>query len=223
MIIADLFNKLPLGEFIEVAKLKLNRTLVKLDNKWVYLLIDASDITSSWKMGKEGHSNLWKALYVDPENTKTANKRGNDLTILDTEPEWPDPGYYLCNNILVHIQYNHGKMYKAGLPISLLSIQVNEQDIVDPVLMAYYLTLLEGAAYPSVTEAVELLLTTDLVRVPLSKDLLVGAWPYSEAPILIYQNFAVGFVDSDNQLVPADDSPANIEIIKHVEQLHENV
>lgn len=223
MIIADLFNKLPLGEFLEVAKLKLNKTLVKLDNQWVYLLIDTSNITSSWKMGKDGHSNLWKALYIDPENTKTASKRGNDLAVLDTEPEWPDPGYYLCNKTLVHVQYNHGKMYKAGLPISLLNVQVNEQDIVDPVLIAYYLTLLEGATHPSVTEAVELLLTTDLVRVPLSKDLLVGAWPYSEAPILIYQNFAVGFVNSDNQLVPADDSPANIEIIKHVEQLHENV
>lgn len=201
MKIKDLVNLVTFDFFYETCKMKLNNTLVKYKDEWCYCSISDGPQYGSDdgpKMYQYGTGAKWIHLAGLPSRGKREPLRLNSLAYVDTEPTWPDMGYYYWNKTAWLLTYPNTTIYKAGLapqqielaPLNNRVAHRHHGDLAD-----FLNPLLKGELkYPTLIRATTLLRTTANYAIPITRHALLEAHPFVEHPVITYGKVPVGVV-----------------------------
>jgi len=201
MRIDDLVNFISFPAFYDVCRTKLNNTFVMYDGEYGYCQIadgphmDGEDNYYQYGSGKE-----W--IFIDSLPSFKGNLlRLNTLEGVDTEPVWPDVGYYYFANKAYKLSYPNNSIYKAGLSpgqINLLPLRFNHTSTPNSTVIKFLNRGINNELiYPTLSGAKHILITTKNVKVPLTKEVLLEAHPYNEFPIVTYKDVPIGVVKED--------------------------
>lgn len=200
MLLYDLEKELPSSSFLELCRTKLNSTFVKYKGKWKYVQVegDEDDIQICLFSG---------GMQKVVETTKD----------IETEPQWPETGYYYYDNFTVKVHYTNTSTYKVGLPYKQVMFILEGGDkITDYRYITKFLDFIDdGAQYPSINDVVHLLVTTPNTKIPLTRELIVSAHPFTERPILTYNQAIIGTLNEDNTVSSPEVSAFYSEFLQH--------
>jgi len=209
MIVYDLINELDSFTFMKECHRKLNDSFVKYNGQWRYCTVDHPDSVEAADVLLKGHN----FVYLDGGTSL------NSVEEIDTEPEWPECGWYWIDNQSTEIKYKKESFWKAGLTSDLIDINIYGK----PTSILTKLSVLQQTdkepEYPNISECKGLLLSTKNTVIPISKELLVTAHPYINSPVLTYKNTTVGKIDDDIVTVFLDEEDCIdiAELLDHLE------
>ena len=136
----DLADKVDFENLHDICRKKLNRTYVRFDNKWYYCVLQDSpgydDDEGHYTYYVYGEGPDWITLYGynDYYGNSYNDVTLNDLQHVETEPVWPDAGfYYIGGNInrSFNIHYPSGQNWKAGLYESCINVFGGENQYIN--------------------------------------------------------------------------------------------
>ena len=192
----DLAGLVPFVPLFDAVRTKLNNTYVMYENSWFMCSIaDHTDCEEEGVIYEYNKGSDWIFLMGI-----SGNKSLNTLVDIITEPEWPEAGYYFYNSKTYQIKYSRGQIFKAGLSPEQFILSCDSA----PCGISTYLKVLNAISsnsiiYPDIGTAIELLLTSPNTTIPISNNLLVGAHPYVNGPVLYYENTNIGTI-KDNRV-----------------------
>ena len=214
MQLKDLVHKVPFGVFFGAARTKLNGTIVKYNSGW-YLVNFEVDPDE----GDEGSDNLeygsginWLRLY-----NMIDSHYFNSLDEIELEFPWPDAGNYFYNDITFKVKYNLSQVYKAGLSPNQIDITTPHGAYAAINISTFLQAWDRGLSYPCIEEAIDRIKNTNQVEVPISLSLLVGAHPYVDAPVLLYNDNVIGIIKEDNSIKLNNNNYGMRELLTHLE------
>ncbi len=213
MILTDLESKIPWDNLFSIIKTKLHHTMIMFHDKWYEAMVseDMYEVEDGYKYG-EGPE--W--LYLHNGNGHTIHSL-NSLEEIDTEPEWPEAGYYYSHLVARELTYANISTYKAGLSPNLITMYNSKgkcANTMDVIRLLNEITAGEHV-YPALEEADQLLWNSNNKHIPIGLELVVGAHPFVNGPVLIYKDKAIGNVKGDTVLLNKSNSHAE-ELLNHM-------
>ena len=201
MLTHDLAGNIAEGYLLDTIATKLGNTFVQLDGVWNICHISAWDTDETDDDGdpipsrQYGEGEGWIELVDENGHMTSFNSTEN----INTEPEWPEAGFYWVSNSKYQLGYTKVQTYKAGLS----PLQIEIRTVTGPVeaccAIRFLNSIRDGVTYPTIQEAVLKLLSSvnTETSIPISLTLLVGAHPYIETPVLLYNQSVVGVIKDD--------------------------